>query len=122
MWDRITSSFSGFFEGGKWGAYLGMAIGAVIGLLSPAAVPGNEIQAAFMGALTYGVMGASAGAGLGVVKNLIFGSGDAPPETPEPAAAPQPEKVITAAQEIVEPSHGLLSWLGVGDKDKGRGV
>lgn len=126
MWDRIGSVFDGFTEGGGWGAYIGMAAGALIGLASPAAAAGAGIEAAFMGALMYGVIGATAGAGLGSLKNLIFGGGEEDAEVAEGEDAPdeEPEEEVAVQQEVEEPSHGLLSWLGIGDGNKaaGRGV
>lgn len=123
MWDRLTVSFDNFFTGGKWGAYIGMAVGAVIGLMSPGAVPGNEIYAAVTGGLMYGVIGASAGAALGVGSGLVFGGGDTPDA---PANAPEvapklPEKQVAQSEAVEPPSSGLMASLFGSGKGRNGG-
>ncbi len=121
MWDRITASFDNFFTVGKWGAFIGMAVGAVIGLMSPAAVPGNEIYAAVTGGLMYGVIGASAGAALGVGSGLLFGGGDthdAPASEPEMAPR-QPQQQVAQSEVVEPPAVGKAAGR---ERSGGRGV
>lgn len=106
IFDRVGSAFDNFTTGGTWGAIIGFIIGAIIGWFSPAAVPGNEIHAAFAGGVMGSVGGALTFAGVGAASGLLFGSGDKPGEP----QAPSPEQKVETqvAQEQETPSPGKI--------------
>ncbi len=124
--NHLAGMVDSLFTGGRWGSMLGLVGGAIIGLMSGGAVPGNEFYAALTGGVMGGMVGATGGAVLGAASGLVFGSGDVPHEVkPQQSSYVRaPEPGVTPPLEPYVPTPGKFAAMIEAERDNqeiGRG-